>query len=177
MSTGENPGSDPVAGVSSLGDPVRRRLYDCVAAHDEPVSRDDAAAAAGISRTLAAYHLDKLTEAGLLTSTYARPAGRSGPGAGRPAKHYARSGRELTVSLPPRNYALLAEIMTQAVSAADASGAVRAALEAAARKAGQAAATTGPDLPGALRACGYEPVRTPDGDIELRNCPFHQVSR
>jgi predicted ArsR family transcriptional regulator len=176
VGTGENAGLDAVAALSSLDDPVRRRLYEYVAAHDEPVSRDDAGAAAGISRTLAAYHLDKLTKAGLLTSTYRRPAGRGGPGAGRPAKYYTRTRRELAVSVPPRNYALLAELMAEAVAADEESGAVRAALEAAARKVGQAAAT-GPDLTGALRACGYEPALTADGGIELRNCPFRKLSR
>src|SRR5204863_342359 len=83
--------------------------------------------------TLAAYHLDKLAEAGLLTTTYARPPGRGGPGAGRPAKHYTRTQRELAIGVPPRNYALLAELVTEAV-AADDSGAVRAAVDAAARR-------------------------------------------
>jgi predicted ArsR family transcriptional regulator len=158
-----------------LGDPARRRLYEYVAAHDEPVSREDAAAAAGISRTLAAYHLDKLADAGLLSTSYARPAGRGGPGAGRPAKRYARTRREFAVSVPPRNYALLAELMTEAV-ASDGSGAVRAAVDSAARRAGRAAAADA-DVMGALRACGYEPVSAPAGGIELRNCPFHQLAR
>ncbi|MGB6201410.1 helix-turn-helix domain-containing protein, partial [Mycolicibacter algericus] len=80
---------DPLTGLSSLDDPVRQRLYHYVASCDEPVAREQAATAAGISRTLAAYHLDKLAQAGILSVSYARPAGRSGPGAGRPAKRYA----------------------------------------------------------------------------------------
>lgn len=166
-----------VQGLSSLADPVRRRLYNYVASCDEPVSRDDAAAAAEIGRTLAAYHLDKLAEAGLLVTSYARPAGRGGPGAGRPAKRYARAERELAVSVPPRNYQLLARLLADAV-AGDDSGAVRAAVHAAARRAGQAAAAEiGTDVAEALRQCGYEPVRTGEGGIELRNCPFHQLAQ
>ena len=138
MDTGGQHGLAGVAGLSSLDDPARRRLYEYVAAQDEPVSREDAAAAAGISRTLAAYHLDKLADAGLLTTSYARPPGSGGPGAGRPAKRYTRVRREITVSIPPRNYTLLAELMTTAV-AADDSGAVRAAVDAAARDAGRTA--------------------------------------
>ena len=76
---------DPISGLSSLNDPVRRRLYEYVGTRDEPVARDDAATAVGISRTLAAYHLDKLADVGLLATSYARAAGRGGPGAGRPA--------------------------------------------------------------------------------------------
>jgi predicted ArsR family transcriptional regulator len=164
----------PIGVVSSLDDPVRGRLYDYVGTRDQPVARDDAAAAVGISRTLAAYHLDKLAEAGLLVTSYARPAGRGGPGAGRPAKRYARAQREVTVSVPPREYGLLAGVLAEAV-AADESGTVRAAVATAARKAGRAAG--GRDLSEALRACGYEPSATTDGGVELRNCPFHRLSR
>ena len=87
-----------------------------------PVGRDEAAAAAGIGRALAVYHLDKLVESGLLTASYQRPPGRSGPGAGRPAKLYARSGREFAVTVPPREYELAARLLVQAVEA-DPSGA------------------------------------------------------
>ncbi len=163
---------DPVAGLGSLDDPVRRRLYDYVASCDEPVTREDAAAMAGISRTLAAYHLDKLAEAGILSASYARPAGRSGPGAGRPAKQYSRTQQELSVSVPPRDYKLLAELFAEAVSSDD-SGVVRSAAMAAARKAGRAGASD--DLISALCGRGYEPVEAADGGIELRNCPFHRL--
>src|ERR1700722_1101090 len=74
-----------LASVSSLDDPVRRRLYEVVRERAEPVGRDEAAAAAGIGRALAVYHLDKLVEADLLTASYQRPAGRGGPG-GRGAR-------------------------------------------------------------------------------------------
>jgi predicted ArsR family transcriptional regulator len=173
VGTSEDPSQDPISELSSLDDPVRRRLYDVVGARDEPMARDDAAAAAGISRTLAAYHLDKLADAGLLTTSYARPAGRGGPGAGRPAKRYARARRELSVSVPPRDYALLAEVLAEAVTT-DGSGAVRKAVAAAAHAAGRSAG--GPDLTAALHACGYEPSATGEGCVELRNCPFHRLA-
>src|SRR5580693_1229980 len=92
-----------LASLSSLDDPVRRRLYEVVRERAEPVGRDEAAAAAGVGRALAVYHLDKLVEAGLLTASYQRPPGRSGPGAGRPAKVYTRSDREFAVTVPPRS--------------------------------------------------------------------------
>lgn len=168
-------GLDPLAGLSSLDDPVRRRLYGYVASCDDPVARDDAAAAIGISRTLAAYHLDKLAEAGILSVSYARPAGRSGPGAGRPAKRYARTRNELAVSVPPRNYGLLADLLVAAM-ASDTAGTVRMAVTAAARRAGQASAAEH-GVMGALREWGYEPTLTDDGRIELRNCPFDRLAR
>lgn len=173
MDIGAGDGVDAVAGLSSLDDPARRRLYDYVASRDEPVARDDAATAVGISRTLAAYHLDKLAEAGILAVSYARAPGRSGPGAGRPAKRYTRTQQELSASVPPRNYGLLARLLAEAVTA-DTSGAVVSAVAAAARKAGRASAGDR-DVVDSLCGCGYEPAQTAVGDIELRNCPFHQL--
>lgn len=175
MSTSAGGGLNPLAGLSSLDDPVRQRLYQYIAACDDPVARDDAAAAAGISRTLAAYHLDKLAEAGILSVSYARPAGRSGPGAGRPAKRYARTRNELSVSVPPRNYGLLADLLVTAMIA-DRDGTVRSAVWSAARRAGRAGASEHGILD-ALTEHGYEPAVSDNGDIELRNCPFERLAR
>ncbi|MCV7257495.1 helix-turn-helix transcriptional regulator [Mycobacterium shimoidei] len=175
MDIGVGGGLDAVAGLSSLDDPARRRLYEYVASRDKPVARDEAATAVGISRTLAAYHLDKLADAGILAVSYARPPGRSGPGAGRPTKRYTRTQQELSASVPPRNYGLLARLLAQAVTA-DTSGAVASAVAAAARKAGRTSAGDGGVID-SLCGSGYEPARTAAGDIELRNCPFHQLMR
>ena len=173
--------TDPdLASVSSLDDPVRRRLYEEVSRRSEPVCRDEAAAAAGIGRALAVYHLDKLVESGLLTATYQRPAGRSGPGAGRPAKLYARSEREFTVSVPPREYELAARLLAQVVES-DASGRSRAVLLEAARRlgaelGGRLRSRGADDLETTLAGHGYEPRRDEAGTIRLRNCPFHQLA-
>jgi predicted ArsR family transcriptional regulator len=175
MDSNTGDGLDPVVGLSSLDDPVRRRLYGYVASRDEPVAREDSAAAAGISRTLAAYHLDKMAEAGILSVSYARPPGRTGPGAGRPAKRYARTQEELSVSVPPRNYGLLADLLVAAMDA-DCTGSVRSAVAAASRRAGRASASEH-GVVGALCECGYEPTHTADGHIELRNCPFDRLAR
>jgi predicted ArsR family transcriptional regulator len=163
-----------LAALSSLDDPVRRRLYEVVRERTEPVGRDEAAAAAGVGRALAVYHLDKLVEAGLLTASYQRPPGRSGPGAGRPAKLYTRSDREFAATVPPREYELAARLLAQAVES-DASGRSRAALRDAARRAGAGLGREG-DLEGVLAEHGYEPRRDDAGTIRLRNCPFHQLA-
>lgn len=169
-------GTDPLADLGPLNDPVRRRLYDYVATHDGPVRRDDAATATGISRTLAAYHLDRLAEAGLLATSYARPPGQGGPGAGRPAKHYEPVDQEIHVSFPPRNYTLLARLLADAV-AADGSGGLRDALVTAAHDEGVATAEPDSDLLTVLTDHGYQPLVADNGDIELRNCPFHQLAQ
>jgi predicted ArsR family transcriptional regulator len=155
MDAEHQPPPDPLSGLSALVDPIRRRLYEHVAGQDSPVRREAAAEAVGISRTLAAYHLDRLTEAGLLAATYARPEGQGGPGAGRPAKHYQRSADEVSVTVPPRTYALLARLLADAV-AADPTGAVQAALMTAAETEGRAGGTAdrGTDTTG--RAAGTE---------------------
>jgi predicted ArsR family transcriptional regulator len=172
--------------LSGLGDAIRRRLYDFVAGRAEPVGRDEAAAAVGIGRPLAAYHLDKLVTLGLLSASYQRPAGRSGPGAGRPAKVYARSGSEFAVTLPPREYELAARLLAVAVES-DPSGASRTALRDAAQQfgsdLGRRCRAAGPGLEhpqqaaeDALREHGFEPWQDEDGTVRLRNCPFRHLA-
>jgi predicted ArsR family transcriptional regulator len=178
-----------LTGLAGLGDPIRRALYRHVAERGVPVSRDAAAAAVGISRPLAAYHLDKLVDDGLLEPRYRRRSGRRGPGAGRPAKHYVRADRQLELSLPARDYGALAELLAGAVEA-DPSGAAKIAFQRAAATLGaevgaEAASHTEPDgdpdqalaaLRRALADRGYEPYDEPDGTIRLRNCPFDRIA-
>ena len=111
---------DPITAIGLLAEPNRQRLYDFVVQSAEPVGRDDAAAALGMSRELAAFHLDRLVEAGLLETENRRRGGRSGPGAGRPPKLYRRTGREIAVSLPPRRYDLAADLMATTLAGLDA---------------------------------------------------------
>ncbi len=185
-----------IAAIGGLEDPVRRGLYAYVSTSRTAVGRDEAAAAARIGRPLAAYHLDKLVDLGLLTASYQRPAGRRGPGAGRPAKLYARSGCEFSVTIPPREYELAAGLLARAVTA-DASGAARAELGHAAYQVGvdlgrssQMVMTGGDDQPEpgrrsgdqlrevetALARQGFEPVHSPDGALCLANCPFRKLA-
>jgi predicted ArsR family transcriptional regulator len=175
-----------VAAVCGLDDPVRRSLYTYVARSDVPVGRDDAASAAGISRSLAAYHLDKLVELGLLNASYQRPADRRGPGAGRPAKMYAKSGREFVVTVPVRDYELAARLLARAVSA-DASTAARAELWRVARELGvdlgrcprspdSRAGGSSDETLNVLAHHGFEPWAADDGTISLANCPFHKLA-
>jgi len=160
--------------LSALADPVRRSAYRVVAAASAPVGRDDVAGALGIGRTLAAHHLDRLVEAGLLAVSYARRSGRTGPGAGRPAKLYHRAPGEHAVSVPPRAYGPAAELLAEAVDRAGADDALYAVARARGRAAGSAAAGGG-DLVAALSGQGYEPEV--DGTVvRLRNCPFHRLA-
>jgi predicted ArsR family transcriptional regulator len=173
-----------VAAVAALDEPVRRRLYTLVAEHDEPVSREAAAAALGVARSVAAFHLDRLADLGLLEVEFRRPPGRSGPGAGRPAKLYRRSVGEIAVTLPERHYDLAADLLAGAIDAAsDDPGRVREALSGAARRHGRAVGARldvgGEPLAARLRRvlteAGYE-ARSSGRTITLANCPFHVLA-
>ncbi|MFF7588489.1 helix-turn-helix transcriptional regulator [Kitasatospora purpeofusca] len=180
---------EDIDAIAVLQDPVRRRLYEYVVAQGREVGRNEAAEGAGVARTLAAHHLDRLTEAGLLESGSRRLTGRSGPGAGRPAKVYTRARTEHAVSLPARDYRTAAELLAGAAESAG----LDLALHEAARRRGEALRGAGGpcgDLDqavGVLAARGYEPypVRgegTADDDragataVRMRNCPFHAVA-
>lgn len=182
---------DELVGIASLADPVRRALYRAVAASPDAVSRDQAAAAVGVQRSLAAFHLDKLAGEGLLDVEFRRLTGRSGPGAGRPAKLYRRADREFAVSLPPRGYDLAGSLLAAAVDAAEAAGtSPRAELAARAaehgRRMGEEVVARSGRRPSraalvdavlaVLADHGFEP-RVDGGDVVLANCPFHRLAR
>jgi predicted ArsR family transcriptional regulator len=171
------PADRDLAAIGLLQDPVRRALYGHVVAAGGDVSRNQAAEAVGVQRGLAAFHLDKLVAAGLLEATFRRLGERRGPGAGRPAKLYRRAAGEVAASLPPRTYETAAHLLAEAVDQAGAD----LELQAAARRAGQAAgrrrprAGPGPAIEQVLGARGYEPYRDGAG-LRLRNCPFAQLA-
>lgn len=177
--------------LAALGEPIRRGLYRYVINQPDPVGREQAAVAIGVAPHVAKFHLDKLEADGLLDSEYSRPPGRTGPGAGRPAKRYRRSERELSVSLPERRYDLAGRVMAQAIAAATESRSPvadmlhRAAIDAG-RQIGdrvnarigrrRSRAAYGKSILGVLADYGYEP--RPDGEvIRLANCPFHALAR
>jgi predicted ArsR family transcriptional regulator len=163
-----------VEAVGALREPVRRAVYEYAAGRGELVGRDEVAEAVGIGRTLAAFHLDRLAEAGLLEVSYARRSGRTGPGAGRPAKLYRRSVTELEVTLPPRRYRSAASLLAEAVDRSGADGLLFEAARDQGRSAGRVAGEAG--LVEVLTEQGYEPQPRDDA-ILLRNCPFHLLAR
>ncbi|UUU43922.1 helix-turn-helix transcriptional regulator [Streptomyces sp. NBC_00162] len=177
---------EDIDAIAVLQDRVRRRLYEYVAAQGREVGRNEAAEAVGVARTLAAHHLDRLTEAGLLESGSRRLTGRSGPGAGRPAKVYTRARAEWSVSLPARDYRTAAELLAEAAEQAG----LDAGLCAAARRRGEALRGSAEPCGGLeeamemLAARGYEPhlegIEGAEGAagpvVRMRNCPFHAVA-
>jgi predicted ArsR family transcriptional regulator len=176
-----------ISAVAALDEPIRRWLYDYVVGQPDPVSRDQAAAALAVPRSTAAFHLDHLVDKELLEVIYQRRTGRTGPGAGRPAKLYRRSNQHVDISLPDRRYDLAGRLLCSALEQAEHSGnSPRATLHQRAYELGEQLGATahatarGSDARDtvlrALQAYGYEP-RTEDHAIVLANCPFHALAQ
>lgn len=163
--------------VGALADPVRRALYRFVAEQPGAVSRDQAASGVEVPRHTAKFHLDKLVDEGLLVTEFRRLTGRSGPGAGRPAKLYRRSRKEVTVTLPARRYDLAGRVLADAVERTLAGTPMRDALDACAAEAARSVVEdVAPAGDGraavveVLERLGYEP--RDDEEIVLVNCPY-----
>jgi predicted ArsR family transcriptional regulator len=167
-----------VAAIAALDDPVRRDLFDLVSRSEAPVSRDAAAEAIGVTRRAAAGHLDRLVEEGLLAVTFRRLTGRTGPGAWRPSKLYQRAGTEVAVTVPPRQYDLVADLLAGAIEESDRTGApVHDTLARLARDAGRRIGADAGSLATVLEDNGFEPRADAGGGVVLGNCPFHRLAR
>lgn len=162
-----------------LADPTRRALYEHVRrARVHGATREQAAAALGISRGLAAFHLDKLTDAGLLSAGYEAPEPR---GRGRAPKVYRAVDDEIDLSLPGRRYDLIGEILAAAIDAEPTDSVLCAAYRRGREEADTERRSGGGRLERLLERLGFEPDQTPDageeaGVVRLRNCPFQRLA-
>ncbi|MGW5241467.1 helix-turn-helix transcriptional regulator [Monashia sp. NPDC004114] len=178
-----------ISAVAALDDDLRRGMYEFIRTARRPVTRDEAAAVVGISRKLAAFHLDKLVDIGLLRADFAPAEGRRR--VGRAPKVYEATETDIRVSIPERRHGLLAEILLEAVLAEDDTQDARDAASRVARERGhdlgaQERARTRPGRIGAERALtmaerilaseGFEPEREEPACLRLRNCPFHPLA-
>jgi predicted ArsR family transcriptional regulator len=179
---------DAVRAISALDDPQRARLYRTVREAGGPVTREEAARQTGISRKLAAFHLDRLVDAGLLLASYDRPAG-STIRIGRTPKRYRASDVEVAVSVPERRYDVVGEIVVDALDHARPGETAIDAVERVAyergHRLGADARTTrrlgrlGPErattvLVELLAGLGFEPALHAGGVVQ-RNCPFRRL--
>jgi predicted ArsR family transcriptional regulator len=173
--------------LATLRSPTRHALYEYIERQPTPVGRDQAAKAVGISRALAAFHLDRLVEAGLLMTDYRRLSGRTGPGAGRPSKLYRPSRRAVAISVPPREHELLAMLLAASARSDEESAALLAEARDFGRSLGARARQrvrsrpTPKRLAGCVKAVlerlGFEPYQAADNGTRMRNCPFEPLSR
>jgi predicted ArsR family transcriptional regulator len=179
---------DAVQAVAALEDAQRARLYAVARDADAPVTRGEAADRVGISRKLAAFHLDRLVDAGLLEATLDRPAGRR---IGRTPKRYRVSRLDVQVSIPERRYDLVGEILLDAIEHAGTGEVPTEAVTRVARDRGRQLGThtraerklgrLGPERAASLvkellGELGFEPVSRGDQIIQ-RNCPFHRLAQ
>jgi predicted ArsR family transcriptional regulator len=172
-----------LAKLEPLAERLRRRAYLYIARQRRPVGRDEIAAAFGIPRSLAAFHLDKLVTSGLLEAKYGRLSSRTGPGAGRPSKLYRPSTGRIEVTVPPRRYELLARVLLRAVGKERPPGVGRTARsigrelgsEARKRLRRSNRRSARRTICVALGEMGYEPFSAGPGTIRLANCPFHEL--
>lgn len=179
------PAVDELATLAMLSESARRRLFDYVSAQPDAVSRDQAASALKITRSLAAFHLDRLAEAGLLDVEFRRLSGRTGPGAGRPSKLYRPAEREFEVSIPPRRYRMAAGWLADALGRDVPAEALRETAQAHGEELGRTARSrvSGTDRHELLNAGvkvlseeGFAARLTPDERIVLENCPFDALA-
>ncbi|MDX3529082.1 transcriptional regulator [Streptomyces sp. ID05-39B] len=182
----------PAAGleaVTVLADEVRRRLYGFTRRTHRPVTREEAAADAGVSAKLAAFHLDKLVAAGLLRSRYDSPDGIRR--VGRKPKVYEPADTDIRISIPERRPDVLAEILLDALLDPEPRGDTQMAALRAARRRGEdlGTATRARSRPGrlgpersitlaeaVLEQHGFEPDRQAPTELLLLNCPFHPLA-
>ncbi|MGW7256566.1 helix-turn-helix transcriptional regulator [Streptomyces sp. NPDC054834] len=175
--------------VSALSEDSRRRMFLFIRRAGRAVTRDEAAASVGISRKLAAFHLDKLVDAGLLRARYETPGGIRK--VGRQPKVYEPTDAQITVNIPDRRHELLADLLLDAVLTEGADeNATQAAIRTAEQRGREMGETAreetrpgrlGPER--GLTVCerlldeyGYEPVRETPTQLRLRNCPFHPLA-
>lgn len=183
------PTAAALAAVAALSDELRRRMYGFIRRARRPVSREEAAKSVGISRKLAAFHLDKLVEVGLLRARY-EPVGGIRK-VGRTPKVYEPTDDQVRISIPAREHDLLADILIDALLTEDQGKAGReAALQVARHRGVELGAAerqrTRPGRLGAERALtlataalaryGFEPDRATPTLLRLRNCPFHPLA-
>jgi predicted ArsR family transcriptional regulator len=195
------------AGIAALAEPARRALYAFVSSQPGPVSREQAAEHTGLPLHSVKFHLDRLVEQDLLDVEFRRLSGRSGPGAGRPAKLYRRSDRQLSVSIPARSYDLVGDVLAEGVDRSVREGvpvkdAVHAAALAHGRRLGAAAAaeaavatdsgapederteqehaepkSTELERAAQVLAGSGYEPRVVGADVVLANCPFDRLAR
>jgi len=179
--------ADDLVAVALLAEPVRQRLYLFLRDYSEPAGREEVSARTGIAPRLAAFHLDRMADAGLLEVEYRRLSGRTGPGAGRPSKLYRIAAREFSVLIPQTRYALAASMMATALSAAgpgtDGAGSLQEVAGTAGERLGEELRrqerTRGARLEAVRRQLthlGYEPREEESGAWTLRNCIFAELS-
>jgi predicted ArsR family transcriptional regulator len=175
--------------AGTLGDATRRGIYVTVRESPEPMTASQIAELFDIHANVARHHLDRLVADGYLQVTRRRPSGRTGPGAGRPAKHYEPTRKNVSVQFPARRYDLLAELLLRVIERIAPDNAAEVADEIGREYGRELAAEIGfPDEAGydtaavavakALMGVGFEvEARLGDHELVTRFCPFGESAK
>lgn len=179
-----------IRAIAALDDPQRRRIYELVRTSDGSVTRQQCATDLGISRKLAAFHLDKLVRCGLL-ELGERPEATPRR-VGRAPKHYRAAHETVSASVPVRCHEELATVLALAVATREPGESDADARDRVARGRGSALGrrrlhptVASPQLAvdsaldqadAALETEGFQPYRAGERRIRLANCPFHPVA-
>lgn len=138
--------------LDSIGAQGLRQALLYVRGSAEPVTADDAAAGLEVHRSVARARLERLAGAGLLVTSFRRRSGRTGPGAGRPAKLYSAAPETRALEFPPRHLPDLVGRLLEEIPTAG--------REEALRRAGE---DFGRDL---ARTAGLQPSRNAEEGLE-----------
>jgi predicted ArsR family transcriptional regulator len=111
--------------LDAVGTPALRDALLYVRGRPDPVPAEELAAFQQVHANVARSRLDRLVEAGLLVSRFERLTGRTGPGAGRPAKIYSPAPETSAVEFPERNYADLVALLVDEIPSRARSGRLR----------------------------------------------------
>ena len=98
-----------------IGDPELRETLLAVRRRPRAASISDIAVETGVHRNVARRRLERLVAAGLLAASFERPPGRTGPGAGRPAKVYSPTPDTTAIEFPVRRYPELVGLLADAL--------------------------------------------------------------
>src|SRR5436189_3309212 len=101
--------------LDAIGDQELRETLLYARAQPLPVTADEVASAQRIHRNVARGRLERLADAGLLIASFERRTGRTGPGAGRPAKTYRVAPELSAIEFPERRYEQLIGLVVDAL--------------------------------------------------------------
>lgn len=170
--------SQRLRAVASLGDPVRRKLFELVRDAAGALSRDDCAEALALPKSTIRAHLDRLVQERLLLVEFRKIGNRTGPGSGRPTKLYTVARREVSASVPPRHYDLAASLLAAGVQRSiDTGDGIEQSLAQVASEEGRRMGSEAGDIHQLLANTGYSPEPDGEGGTIMANCPFHRLSR
>jgi predicted ArsR family transcriptional regulator len=168
---GQNEVSDLDRAISALQDRTRRRILLDFYVHQPEWTVDDAAKAAGVHRTVAHAHLERLVALGYLV------VGQRKGKSGKPANLYRLAGQQIDFSYPVRRFARLAGLLAEGLQTRGQEG-IEAAREAG-RRYGASLVNTPADSPQSvlreLAPLGADYVIADDDQVLARNCIFRQA--